>query len=481
MNPVTDTPEVVGRTCCNAPWQYELAVTFEGQEHELLFSGLFVIAIYLIPVVATLMYSFVCIWESRTKAIKVSLGEAKPRADTNEFSVEMGIRPSDMQTMADMTGPSAAGGSAAPMSPTSTSSVSMRDLRLDSSAALTSNTPLTDGKVTDSAAVPTIKRTPSIAVIEKAQRANIKATGGPLFKNRPTRYYWAVLFAIGIFAGFPIIKFTLFEQKQYYSRNKAVCHFNELCKRDYIMTSFLVVEGFNNVFSNIGYIVCGAFLIFYVWWDKRGNPLYANEVVAKHGSGLLKGDQNLFYAQGVAIMMIGAFSGAYHVCPTLNNYQYDTLFMFFLCGVSFAALYKRRHGAYFIRPVGFFLAFCFIFVVNTMGVWMKQNNFTWLFWLLYWPFFFVASFLFSLKVMYYKVVDFSEIFAHLNTLICRRQQALDGPAPILDPRYNVQSRRFWLVTFTWAFMLISNAIAIPLAVLSPDLFLYMSFCLLWYV
>jgi hypothetical protein len=30
-------------------------------------------------------------------------------------------------------------------------------------------------------------------------------------------------------------------------------------------------------------------------------------------------------------------------------------------------------------------------------------------------------------------------------------------------------------------MLISNALAIPLAVLSPDLFLYMSFCLLWYV
>ncbi len=77
---------------------------------------------------------------------------------------------------------------------------------------------------------------------------------------------------------------------------------------------------------------------------------------------------------GVAIMMIGAFSGAYHICPTLNNYQYDTLFMFFLCGVSFAALYKRRHGAYFIRPVGFFLSFCLIFVVNTMGVWMKQNN-----------------------------------------------------------------------------------------------------------
>jgi hypothetical protein len=58
----------------------------------LLLSGVFVIIIYTCPVVATLLYSFVCVWERRTKAIRVSLGEAKPRADTNEFSVEMGVR-----------------------------------------------------------------------------------------------------------------------------------------------------------------------------------------------------------------------------------------------------------------------------------------------------------------------------------------------------------------------------------------------------
>jgi len=266
----------------------------------------------------------------------------------------------------------------------------------------------------------------------------------------------------------------MFSQQTHYSQNKAVCHFNEACKRDYRMTSFLVVEAFNNVLSNIGYVVCGAFLIAYVYWDRRSNPLYSLDMVAKHGSNLLKGDQNLFYGQGVAIMMIGAFSGAYHLCPTLNSYQYDTLFMFFLCGVSFAALYKRRHGAYFIRPVGFFLSFCFIFVVNTMGVWMKLNNFDWLFWLLYWPFFFVASFLFSLKVMWYKVIDYGDIMRHIWNMMCHRT----GNQP-LDPRLAVQSRRFWLVTFTWVFMLASNGAAVALAVISSDLFLYMAFSLLW--
>ncbi len=108
---------------------------------------------------------------------------------------------------------------------------------------------------------------------------------------------------------------------------------------------------------------------------------------------------------------------------------------------------------------------------------------TWLFWLLYWPFFFVASFLFSLKVMYYKVVDFSEIFAHVYSLVCKKSSSSSSSSSAqqqtIDPRYAVQTRRFWLVSFTWLFMLVSNAVAIPLAVLSPDLFLYMSFCLLW--
>jgi hypothetical protein len=158
---------------------------------------------------------------------------------------------------------------------------------------------------------------------------------------------WYVLQAIGVCAGVPIAKFTLFEQEQYYSQNKSICHFNELCKRDYRVTSFLVVEAFNNVLSNFGYVVTGLFLIIYVWWDRRTNPLYAADMVTKHGSGLLKGDHNLFYGQGIAIVMIGGFSGAYHICPTLHNYQYDTLFMFFLCGVAFVALYKRyEHALY---------------------------------------------------------------------------------------------------------------------------------------
>ena len=37
------------------------------------------------------------------------------------------------------------------------------------------------------------------------------------------------------------------------------------------------------------------------------------------------------------------FSAAYHVCPTPENFQFDTTFMYVLASLAFAKIYQFRH------------------------------------------------------------------------------------------------------------------------------------------
>lgn len=49
-----------------------------------------------------------------------------------------------------------------------------------------------------------------------------------------------------------------------------VCHYNYRCKRDYLVYSFFTLEAFNNVYSNIVYVVLGVWLYCYIWvQDKK--------------------------------------------------------------------------------------------------------------------------------------------------------------------------------------------------------------------
>jgi hypothetical protein len=66
--------------------------------------------------------------------------------------------------------------------------------------------------------------------------------------------------------------------------------------------------------------------------------------------------------------MEGILSAAYHVCPSYNNFQFDTSFMYVLGVISTIKLYQTRHPD--IHPssqkVFLFLALCIFF--NVIGV-----------------------------------------------------------------------------------------------------------------
>lgn len=77
----------------------------------------------------------------------------------------------------------------------------------------------------------------------------------------------------------------------------------------------------------------------------------------------------LIYYQGI-------LSAAYHVCPSYNNFQFDTSFMYIIGVISTLKLYQCRHPD--IHPssqkVFLFLAICIL--VNVVGVFYGKVN-TW--------------------------------------------------------------------------------------------------------
>ena len=51
----------------------------------------------------------------------------------------------------------------------------------------------------------------------------------------------------------------------------------------------------------------------------------------------------IFYAMGVGIVFEGVLSSCYHVCPTNENFQFDTTFMYLTATLALIKIYQFRH------------------------------------------------------------------------------------------------------------------------------------------
>ena len=52
----------------------------------------------------------------------------------------------------------------------------------------------------------------------------------------------------------------------------------------------------------------------------------------------------IFYAMGFALILEGFLSACYHVCPTKQNFQFDTSFMYVIAILCFIKIYQFRHS-----------------------------------------------------------------------------------------------------------------------------------------
>ena len=135
--------------------------------------------------------------------------------------------------------------------------------------------------------------------------------------------FWKYLIVISAYYALPSLQFVFFQAHD----ANVHCYYNKKCKHNYDD-----IPAFNNVISNIGYILFGIIYLCYVRCT----------FVSYYNYGLKK-LKALYYSLGVVLILEGIFSALYHICPSKLNFQFDTTFMFVGTALMILTLYNKRH------------------------------------------------------------------------------------------------------------------------------------------
>ncbi|XP_059141458.1 SID1 transmembrane family member 1-like [Physella acuta] len=205
-------------------------------------------------------------------------------------------------------------------------------------------------------------------------------------------YYWNLV-TMSIFYGLPVVQLVITYQRVLTSTgNQDICYYNFACSHP--LKSYL--SSFNNVFSNIGYVLLGLLFIGIVF---RRDRLH-KKVVAKHGNlekqyGIPQ-HFGLFYAMGWALVMEGVMSACYHVCPSYSNFQFDTSFMYIIACLNMLKIYQSRHPDINAKAHTAYLSMAVIIFIAVVGVVYGTN----IFWICYAVIHMFTTFLMTVQVYY---------------------------------------------------------------------------------
>jgi hypothetical protein len=152
------------------------------------------------------------------------------------------------------------------------------------------------------------------------------------------KQYCKILTLIGIFYLIPSVQLI------YQIKNESNCRYNYKCLRP-----LFEIKSFNNIVSNIGYIFFGI--------------VHALIIAKKQRNELQKIlpdmpiDIFLHYAMSEAMVLEGIFSSLYHLCPNMQNYQFDTTFIIMGAGMIIIDYISKMNPKLvfdFFRVFGFF-------------------------------------------------------------------------------------------------------------------------------
>lgn len=182
----------------------------------------------------------------------------------------------------------------------------------------------------------TVEEVEDLAERQQQRDQATESRTSTLLYARRSQHYWKLLVMIGLFYFIPAFEFVVWEfrlgiQLGFDSPDHE-CFFNFKCAH-----TFLGFYSFNNIVSNLFYVLVGAAFAIGVFIDQRRLGRQA------HALGL-DPDPSLYYAVALAIVFQGIFSAVYHVCPSPLNFQFDTTFMVVTCALFLMSQYAKRHG-----------------------------------------------------------------------------------------------------------------------------------------
>ena len=160
--------------------------------------------------------------------------------------------------------------------------------------------------------------------------------------------FWRLILIVAIFYMTPAVQFVVF-----LAGDNDLEHgwFNYKCA--YRLGVF---RAFNNVISNIGYVLLG--LVFWLI-AYRGRPEQADDC------GLHK-EPHVYYALAIGLVLEGICSSLYHVWPSRTTFQFDSAFMLVGIGLSIVTLYQKRHPRVTIGAQRAFSYFGLAILANTI-------------------------------------------------------------------------------------------------------------------
>ena len=194
-------------------------------------------------------------------------------------------------------------------------------------------------------------------------------------------YMWLVCM-MGMFYGLPAIQlFINHQHKLVQTGDMDMCYYNFLCalpsKR---------VRDFNHIFSNIAYLGFGSLFIFLTWFRKIQHERFIKRLNTVAGE--LETEEaeleygipqhfGMFYAIGFSMILEGFFSSCYHVCPTTENFQFDTTFMYLLAMLCFLKMYQFRHPDVVSSAYKAFFGLGLVMFFEVLGIFYGHSTVFW--------------------------------------------------------------------------------------------------------
>ncbi|XP_078283098.1 SID1 transmembrane family member 2 isoform X1 [Rhinoraja longicauda] len=206
-------------------------------------------------------------------------------------------------------------------------------------------------------------------------------------------YFWNIV-TIAVFYALPVIQLVITYQTVFnITGNQDICYYNFLCAHP-----LGVLSAFNNLLSNLGYLMLGLLFLFIVLQREilHKRALMRNDVCALE-CGIPK-HFGLFYAMGTALMMEGLLSACYHVCPNYTNFQFDTSFMYMIAGLCMLKLYQKRHPDINASAYSAYASLALVILISVLGVVFGKDYIV--FWAVFSCIHIVATLLLSIQLYY---------------------------------------------------------------------------------
>jgi len=187
-------------------------------------------------------------------------------------------------------------------------------------------------------------------------------------------YIWLILM-MGVFYGLPAIQLVFkYQEALSITGNNDLCYYNFLCS-----IPIKDVQDFNHILSNVGYVAFGMTFLCIVWYRKHLNHKKVKKEINGHivPTGIPQ-HFGIYYAMGFALISEGYLSACYHVCPTSENFQFDTTFMYVIAVLCFIKIYQLRHSDATSNAYKAFVGIAMVMSLEVLGI-FQNNVFFWIF------------------------------------------------------------------------------------------------------